>query len=90
MAADWNFNQSLAEKLLKIRGHTAKIGFRSELPSAVIDVVKSTGMMVFGSHYLNLGEQAWLRSRDISLASRPVQLFSLLTSLPFPNFQYLR
>ncbi|GAL33424.1 transcriptional regulators LysR family [Vibrio maritimus] len=65
IAADWNSNQSLSEKIMRMRGHEPNIVFRSELPSAVIDVVKNSDIMFPGSSYLNLDTHPGLRSLDI-------------------------
>ncbi|GAL31497.1 transcriptional regulators LysR family [Vibrio variabilis] len=65
IAADWNSNQSVSEKIIRMRGHEPNIAFRSELPSAVIDVVKNSDMMFPGSSYLNLDTHPGLRSLDI-------------------------
>ncbi|HAS6018055.1 TPA: LysR family transcriptional regulator [Vibrio vulnificus] len=72
IAADWNYTQSVAEKLLQIYGHQAKVGFRSELPSAVIEVTKNSDMLFLGSRYLNLDGQSGLRSIDISFGPTPL------------------
>ena len=65
IAVDWNSHQSLAEKVLKIKGLEANIGFRSELPSAVIDVVHNSDMMFPASKFLDVEHQSQLRSLKI-------------------------
>ncbi len=72
ISADWNYKQSVAEKLLHIHGHEAKVGFRSELPSAVIDITKSTDMVFLGSRYLSLDTDSGLRSLDIYFGDTPL------------------
>ncbi|NOH78276.1 LysR family transcriptional regulator [Vibrio sp. RE86] len=67
IAADWNSNQSFAEKLLNMRGVEHKIAFRSELPSAVIDVVLNTDMMFPGSSLTNIEKLDKLRRLPILL-----------------------
>ncbi|MGR5284327.1 LysR family transcriptional regulator [Vibrio maritimus] len=69
IAADWNSNQSISEKMIRMRGHDPKIVFRSELPSAIIDVVKHSDMMFPGSSFLNLDTHPGLRSLDIYFGS---------------------
>ncbi|MUJ18622.1 LysR family transcriptional regulator [Aliivibrio fischeri] len=65
IAVDWNSHQSLAEKILKIKGLEANIGFRSELPSAVIDVVNNSDMMFPASKFLDIEHNSQLRSLKI-------------------------
>ncbi|MCE7554455.1 LysR family transcriptional regulator [Aliivibrio fischeri] len=65
IAVDWNSHQSLAEKILKIRGLEANIGFRSELPSAVIDVIHNSDMMFPASKFLEIDNNHQLRSLKI-------------------------
>ncbi|KFA98032.1 LysR family transcriptional regulator [Vibrio sp. ER1A] len=65
IAADWNSNLSHAEKMLKMRGFQPNVVFRSELPSAVIDVVKNSDILFPGSKYLNLDAHPGLRALDI-------------------------
>lgn len=54
IAADWNSKQSLVEKYLETQGLKTKVGFRSELPSAVLDVIRCTDMAFLGSSFMNL------------------------------------
>lgn len=65
IAADWNSNQSVSEKMIKMRGHEPNIVFRSELPSAVIDIIKNSDILFPGSSFLNLDTHPGLRSLDI-------------------------
>jgi DNA-binding transcriptional LysR family regulator len=65
IAADWNSNQSFTEKMLKMRGVEPKIGFRSELPSAVIDVVANSDMMFPGSSLARIDKLSSLRRLKI-------------------------
>ncbi|MEF1278812.1 LysR family transcriptional regulator, partial [Vibrio fortis] len=62
IAVDWNSHQSLAEKILKIKGHKANIGFRSELPSAVIDVVRNSDMLFPASKFLEIEQKTSLKA----------------------------
>ncbi|WP_028774836.1 LysR family transcriptional regulator [Shewanella waksmanii] len=71
MAADWNYNHSIAEKLLKSYGLDIRMGFRSELPSAVIEVVKSSDMIFLSSKYLDLASDTSLKPLDISFGKIP-------------------
>ncbi|MGR5092387.1 LysR family transcriptional regulator [Vibrio maritimus] len=65
VAADWNSNQSITEKMIKMRGHEANIVFRSELPSAIIDIVKNSDILFPGSSFLNLDTHPGLRPLNI-------------------------
>ncbi|MDH6023748.1 LysR family transcriptional regulator [Vibrio splendidus] len=62
IAVDWNSHQSQAEKILKVKGLKANIGFRSELPSAVIDVVKNSDMLFPASKFLEVEQETSLRT----------------------------
>ncbi|MDA0107300.1 LysR family transcriptional regulator [Vibrio sp. La 4.2.2] len=72
IAADWNSNISNSEKMMKLRGIEANIVFRSELPSAIIDIVKNSDVLFPGSRYLNLDAHPGLRSLEILFASETV------------------
>ncbi|WGV99336.1 LysR family transcriptional regulator [Vibrio sp. YMD68] len=45
IAADWNSQTSFAEKVIKEKGLKSNVAFRSELPSAVVDVVLNSDML---------------------------------------------
>ncbi|MGR5210547.1 LysR family transcriptional regulator [Vibrio rotiferianus] len=65
IAADWNSNISFSEKIMKIRGLEPKIAFRSELPSAIIDVVANSDMVFPASKTVNADKLSQLRRLDI-------------------------
>ncbi|MGI9945790.1 LysR family transcriptional regulator [Vibrio hyugaensis] len=65
IAADWNSNISFSEKIMKIRGVEPKIAFRSELPSAIIDVVANSDMVFPASKTVNVDKLHKLRRLDI-------------------------
>ncbi|MGR5194311.1 LysR family transcriptional regulator [Vibrio rotiferianus] len=65
IAADWNSNISFSEKIMKIRGLEPKIAFRSELPSAIIDVVANSDMVFPASKTVNVDKLSQLRRLDI-------------------------
>ncbi|MFM2587328.1 LysR family transcriptional regulator [Vibrio sp. TBV020] len=65
IAPDWNSNRSFAEKMLDMRGIAPRIAFRSELPSAVIDVVLNSDMMFPGSSLANIEKLDKLRRLPI-------------------------
>ena len=73
IAVDWNSHQSLAEKILRIKGHTANIGFRSELPSAVIDVVRNSDMIFPASKFLEIEQKTSLRAIKLLFDSADVK-----------------
>ena len=72
IAVDWNSHQSLAEKILKIKGLEANVGFRSELPSAVIDVVNNSDMMFPASKFLDIEQNKQLRSIQILFDNKDI------------------
>lgn len=61
IAADWNSTQSFTEKMLKLRNIEPKIGFRSELPSAIISVVENSDMAFPASRLTNADKSNTLR-----------------------------
>ncbi|ELE7133810.1 LysR family transcriptional regulator [Vibrio harveyi] len=67
IAADWNSNISFSEKIMKIKGVEPKIAFRSELPSAIIDVVANSDMVFPASKTVNIDKLYKLRRLDIEL-----------------------
>ncbi|WP_154202369.1 LysR family transcriptional regulator [Vibrio harveyi] len=67
IAADWNSNISFSEKIMKIKGVEPKIAFRSELPSAIIDVVANSDMVFPASKTVNVDKLYKLRRVDIEL-----------------------
>ncbi|MGR5133681.1 LysR family transcriptional regulator [Vibrio alfacsensis] len=65
IAADWNSNVSFTEKIMKVKGVEPRIGFRSELPSAIVDVVANSDMVFPASKTLNAEKLSHLRRLDI-------------------------
>ncbi len=65
LAADWNSNQSNAEIKIREQGYTPKIVFRSELPSAVIEVVKNSDILFPGSQFLDLDNEVGLKALNL-------------------------
>lgn len=72
IAIDWNSHQTIAEKILKIKGLEANVGFRSELPSAVIDVVNNSDMMFPASKFLDIEQNKQLRSIQILFDNKDI------------------
>lgn len=72
IAIDWNSHQSLAEKSLKIAGFKANVGFRSELPSAVVDVVNNSDMIFPASRFFDIKHEKELRSIQILFESKDI------------------
>lgn len=72
IAADWNSNLSQTEKIMKMRGHEIKVGFRSELPSAVLDVVRNTDMIFPSSRFVNLNKTPDMRAMKIILDEQEI------------------
>ncbi|MEZ9628922.1 LysR family transcriptional regulator [Vibrio breoganii] len=73
IAADWNSHVSNAEKLLKMRGLDATVGFRSENPSAIIDVVANSDMLFPVSRFMNVDKHQELRSLPILFAGATIE-----------------
>ncbi|MGY3572516.1 LysR family transcriptional regulator [Vibrio paucivorans] len=65
IVADWNSHQTIADKLMKQRGIEVKIGFRSELPSAIADVVSKTDLLFPASRFFSLDNYPQLRRVDV-------------------------
>lgn len=65
IAFDWNSAEPFAEKILKEKGIEVTTGFRSELPSAVMDVVENTDMVFPASGYQVLGKNKSLRQLKV-------------------------
>ncbi len=57
IASDWNSHTSFAEKIMKMHGVTPKIKFRSELPSAILDVVEHSDLVFPASRFINTGQR---------------------------------
>ncbi len=72
IAADWNSNLSQTEKIMNMRGHEIKVGFRSELPSAVLDVVRNTDMIFPSSRFVNLDKTPDIRAMTIILDEQEI------------------
>lgn len=54
IGVDWNERESMAEKMLKLRGFPPKIAFRSEIMSAVLDIVRHSDIMFPASRLVSL------------------------------------
>ncbi|PMJ99865.1 LysR family transcriptional regulator [Vibrio sp. 10N.261.55.A7] len=67
IAADWNSHTSFAEKVMKMSGFIPKISFRSELPSAIVDVVLNSDMLFPASSMLEINKDDKLRKLPIML-----------------------
>lgn len=63
----WNDSFSVAEQLMKSRGLNARIGFRSELIMAIIDVVQHTDMYMPHSNLFPLDLYPNLRAIDVKM-----------------------
>lgn len=74
----WNFEESFTEKGLKKLGLSAKVSFRSELPSALVKVVLTTDAMMPSSQFLN----------DHDSALRKIDFIADDDLISFPIFSY--
>ncbi|MCG9649709.1 LysR family transcriptional regulator [Vibrio brasiliensis] len=74
----WNDNTSVAAKLMQERGLEAKVGFRSEMMMAIIDVVQHTDMFMPHSNLFPLHQYPNLRPIEVDIADtvRVMPLYS--------------
>ncbi|MBP3142642.1 LysR family transcriptional regulator [Aliivibrio fischeri] len=68
----WNDNKSLASELLTKMNIEHKIGFRSELPMALVDVVQHTDMYFPSTSLFPIHQYSGLRRIDLSLDDVPL------------------
>lgn len=68
----WNDNKSLASEVLRDLNIDHKVGFRSELPMALIDVVQHTDMYFPSTSLFPLHQYARLRRIDLALNDVPL------------------
>ncbi|MEH0665183.1 LysR family transcriptional regulator [Vibrio scophthalmi] len=73
IAADWNAQTSFAEKLIRIKGLDMKLGFRSESPYAVVDVVAHSDMLMPGSNLATVDHLGFLRKIPILVEEDALQ-----------------
>lgn len=69
----WNNNKALSVEILERYNVDYKIGFRSELPMALIDVVQHTDMYFPSTSLFPLHQYSSLRRIDLSLDDVPLQ-----------------
>lgn len=67
----WNDNFSFAAQILEQHGYEAKVGFRSEVVLAIIDVVSSTDMLLPHSNLLPSQHSKQLRALRVELNEQP-------------------
>lgn len=74
----WNDTFSVAEQLMLSRGLKARVGFRSELMMAIIDVVKNTDMYMPHSNLFPVEQYPDLRAIDVIVDDEniPTSLYS--------------
>ncbi|KXF82619.1 LysR family transcriptional regulator [Enterovibrio coralii] len=68
---DWNNNQSLAAQVMEQLGLSYSIGFSSELPSAILDVVQQTDMYFPSHHLFPIERFPNLRMMDVEIDCVP-------------------
>lgn len=66
----WNDKESLAQKMMAQLGLSAKVGFRSELPLALINVVQNTDMYMPITTIFPVEQHASLRRIDVDLPTK--------------------
>lgn len=69
---DWNSNTSQAERVMKSHGLSVRIGFRSELPMAVLDVVRHTDMVYPSTTFVPERELRELRGMKVTIEGNDI------------------
>lgn len=74
----WNDHTSIAAELMKSRGLKAKVGFRSEMVMAIIDVIQHTDMFMPHSNLFPIHQYPNLRPIEVDIddSYRVMPLFS--------------
>lgn len=65
--SDWNSNITHAERIMKSHGFDIRTPFRSELPMAVLDIIKHTDMIHPSSSFLAKEEKEQLRGLKLKV-----------------------
>jgi DNA-binding transcriptional LysR family regulator len=65
--ADWNSNRPYAERVMSVHGLDIRVGFRTELPMAVLEVVKNTDMLYPSTSFLPESQTESLVKTDFSI-----------------------
>ena len=65
--SDWNSNIPVAQKVMKAHGFDIRTRFRSELPMAVLDIIKHTDMLYPSSSFLPKEEREELRGIKLKI-----------------------
>ncbi|MDO6687546.1 MULTISPECIES: LysR family transcriptional regulator [unclassified Agarivorans] len=73
IVTDWNSNVSYAERIMNAHGLNIRVGFRTELPMAVLEVVKNTDMIYPSVSYLPESQRSSLISTGFSIADTPAK-----------------
>lgn len=63
----FNYRETHIERILKASGFRAKVGFRCPLPSAVIEVLRSSDMIFGASSFIDPDELKGLRRLDVRI-----------------------
>ncbi|MGF1738276.1 LysR family transcriptional regulator [Photobacterium satsumensis] len=72
--SDWNSNIPHAERIMRSHGLNVRVAFRSELPMAVLDIVKHTDMIYPSSSFLRQEEREQLRGLKLRINEQYLQL----------------
>ncbi|WP_375752999.1 LysR family transcriptional regulator [Vibrio sp. HN007] len=75
IAADWNIQRSHASRIIEqeLSGVTPKIVFRSELPSAIIEVISDSDIIFPSSQYFHLERHPQLSAADFYVPKESFQ-----------------
>ncbi|GLS84126.1 LysR family transcriptional regulator [Paraferrimonas haliotis] len=74
IASDWNSQMSMIEQQLSARGIETQVGFRSELPSAIMEVIANTNMMFPASQYIDISRNPELRKLQGTIDNQPFKV----------------
>lgn len=68
----WNSKKSIAQDVMQRHGLEARIGFRSELPMAILDVIQQSDMYYPSNSIFNHSQYPQLRVMDVELNNIPL------------------
>ncbi|MBC7003049.1 LysR family transcriptional regulator [Photobacterium sp. BZF1] len=72
--SDWNSNIPVAEKVMRSHGFTIRTAFRSELPMAILDIIKHTDMFFPASSFLPKEERDQLRGLKLKINNQDLKI----------------
>lgn len=89
----FNTQGSLAERILRANGYRARVGFRSDSPAAITDVLRQSDMLYPTSSYIDARDLNGLRKFNVKLhdqyLNRPLQAYIHRRSRNSPMISWL-